>query len=76
MGGEREWVLMTAICCGGLAVAGMNLPSFIVAVVVYSFCIAVLRMIAKADPQMSKVYQRYLKYGRYYPARSRPFRTE
>jgi type IV secretion system protein TrbD len=31
---------------------------------------------AKSDPQMTKVYIRQLKYRGYYPARSRPYRTE
>jgi type IV secretion system protein VirB3 len=33
-------------------------------------------MMAKADPQMSKVYLRQLQYQAYYPARSRPFRVD
>jgi type IV secretory pathway TrbD component len=30
---------------------------------------------AKADPQMRRIYVRQLRYWRYYPARSRPTRT-
>jgi type IV secretory pathway TrbD component len=30
-------------------------------------------MMAKADPQISKVYLRQLRYPAYLPARSRPF---
>ena len=76
LGGERELVLTTALVAGGLAVSAMNLPAAIISAVVWLLCITGLRMMAKADPQMSRVYLRFLKYRRYYAARSRPFRTE
>ena len=76
MGGERELVLTTALVAGGLAVASMNVPAAIVSSVVWLLCITGLRMMAKADPQMSRVYLRFLKYSKYYAARSRPFRSE
>jgi type IV secretory pathway TrbD component len=76
LGGEREPVLMTAIIAGGLAVSGMITVSFLVGAAVWFACIPLLRWMAKADPQMTKVYLRQLRYRGYYPARSRPFRTE
>jgi type IV secretion system protein VirB3 len=76
LGGEREPALMTLIVAGGLAVAGMNTVSFLVGGALWFSAIPALRWMAKADPQMTKVYLRQLKYRGYYPARSRPFRTE
>lgn len=76
LGGERELALMTLIIAGGLAVSGMNLVSCAVGGIVWFCSIPAFRWMAKSDPQMSKVYIRQLKYRGYYPARSRPYRTE
>ena len=76
LGGERELALMTLIIAGGLAVSGMNLVSFVVGGILWFCSIPVFRWMAKSDPQMTKVYIRQLKYRGYYPARSRPYRTE
>jgi type IV secretory pathway TrbD component len=76
LSGEREPALMTLIVAGGLAISGMNTVSFLVGGALWFSAIAVLRWMAKADPQMTKVYLRQIKYRGYYPARSRPFRTE
>lgn len=76
LGGEREPALMTLIIAGGLAIAGMNTVSFLVGGALWFSAIPLLRWMAKADPQMAKVYLRQIKYRGYYPARSRPFRTE
>ena len=74
LGGEREPTLMMAIVAAGLAVSGQNLVTLTVAAVLWFGCIGIFRQIAKADPQMSRVYLRQLKYRGYYPARSRPYR--
>jgi type IV secretion system protein TrbD len=76
LGGERELVLITAIICGGVAVSGLNLVSAAIGVAVWLIAIALLRMMAKADPHMSKVYLRHLRFAAYYPPRSRPFRKD
>ncbi len=76
LGGEREPALMALIVAGGLAVAGMNTVSFLVAGTLWFSAIPVLRWMAKTDPQMTKVYLRHIRYRGYYPARSRPFRME
>jgi type IV secretory pathway TrbD component len=76
LGGEREPVLVTAIVAGGVAVSGMNTVSFLVGTVVWFGSIPLFRWMAKADPQMTKVYLRQLRYRGYYPARSRPWRRE
>lgn len=76
LGGERELVLFTAIVCAGLAVSSLNLVAGGVAFFVWVILIGLFRMMAKADPYMSKIYLRQLKFQGYYPARSRPFRKD
>ena len=65
---------MMAIVAAGLAVSGQNLVTLAVAAFLWFGCIGIFRQVAKADPQMSRVYMRQLKYRGYYPARSRPYR--
>jgi type IV secretion system protein VirB3 len=74
LGGEREPTLMMAIVAAGLAVSGQNLVAVIVAAMLWFGCIGLFRQMAKADPQMSRVYMRQIKYRGYYPPRSRPYR--
>jgi type IV secretory pathway TrbD component len=76
LGGELEPVLLTAILAGGVAVSGMNTVSFLVGVVLWFGSIPLFRWMAKADPRMTKVYLRQLRYRGYYPPRSRPWRRE
>ena len=72
-GGERELVLTSAILCSGVGVSGLNFVSAVIGFAVWVIIATFLRMMAKADPYMSKVYFRHLRYQHYYPARSRPF---
>ena len=74
LGGEREPTLMMAIVAAGLAVSGQNLVTLAVAGILWFGSIGIFRQVAKADPQMSQVYLRQLKYRGYYPPRSRPYR--
>jgi type IV secretion system protein VirB3 len=76
MGGERELVLSAGIICSGIAIAGANIPSFVVGVGLWTGSLWVFRRMAKADPQMSKVYLRSLRYRGYYRPRSTPFRKD
>ena len=71
-GGERELVLIAAIVCGGVAVSSLNFVSAAIGGAVWLVILMFLRMMAQADPNMSKVYLRHLRYRPYYPARSRP----
>ena len=73
MGGERELTLFAALLAGGLAITGQNLVALGIGALLWFGCIGVFRQMAKADPQMSLVYRRYIRFRGYYPARSRPF---
>jgi type IV secretion system protein VirB3 len=76
LGGERELVLFTALLAGGLALTAQNLVATLISGLVWFGVIGLLRRMAHADPRMSLVYARQLRYQRYYPARSRPFRRD
>lgn len=75
MGGERELMLFSMLVAGGLIVAAMNLVATVMGLAIWFICVQGLRRMAKADPVMSKVYMRQLKYGHYYGPFSRPFRV-
>ncbi len=75
MGGERELMLFSMLVAGGLIVSAMNLVATVFGLVIWFVCVQGLRRMAKADPAMSKVYMRQLKYGNYYRPYSRPFRV-
>lgn len=75
MGGERELTLFSMLVAGSLIVSAMNLVATLLGLVIWLVCIQGLRQMAKADPIMSKVYIRQLKYGHYYGPFSRPFRV-
>lgn len=75
MGGERELMLFSLLVAGGLIVSAMNFVATIIGLMIWFVCVQGLRKIAKADPAMSKVYIRQLKYRHYYGPFSRPFRV-
>ena len=70
LGGERELVLTTAIACAGVGVSSLTVFGAAASVFVWSLCIGLFRLMAKADPQLSRVYLRQLRHQPYYPARS------
>jgi type IV secretory pathway TrbD component len=74
LGGERELVLITAIICGGVAISALNFVAIAIGAGVWIIVIGLLRMMAKADPQMSRIYLRHIGYRAYYAPRSRPAR--
>ncbi len=71
LGGERELVMINAVVCAGLPASSLNLIATAIGLVLWVFLTGIFRMMAKADPYMSRVYLRQLNYGAYYPARSR-----
>ncbi len=74
-GGERELMLFSMLVAGGLTVSAMNLVATGIGAVIWGCCVYGLRRMAKADPQMSKVYQRQVRFAQYYAPFSRPWRT-
>lgn len=70
-GCERELLLATGLVVGVLVVVATNWVAAGVGAVVWLVGFGVLRAMGKADPVMSKVYLRHIRYRGYYPARSR-----
>lgn len=73
-GGEREPVLLSAFLLAGVACTSMTIVAAVVCGLLWAGIIAVLRWMAKVDPQLISKYLRSLKYRGYYPAFSRPYR--
>jgi type IV secretion system protein TrbD len=70
MGAERELVLITGITAA-VFVLSLQRPLFaLVGVILWLVGLAVLQRAAKADPEISRVYLRHLRYRPYYAAQS------
>ena len=72
-GCERELLLVTGLITLTLIVVAMNWIAAITGVVFWLVCVAGLRIMAKADPYMSKIYIRHIRYKVFYPAHATPF---
>lgn len=72
-GCERELLLLTGLLAAVLVFVAMNKVTAIAGGVIWLIVIALLRQIAKADPIMSKVYLRHIRYRAFYPSHSSPY---
>lgn len=72
-GCERELLLLTGLITLTLVVVALNWVAAITGIIIWTVVVAGLRVMAKTDPFMSKVYLRHIKYKSYYPAHSTPF---
>jgi type IV secretory pathway TrbD component len=70
LGGERELVLFSGLLAALIVLSGMNLFSFIGGAAFWTLAMAVLIRMGRADPQLSKVYQRHVRYKAHYPAKT------
>ena len=75
LGAERELVLMTGLITFTLIFISMSPIIILLGISFWMVLIAILRMMAKNDPLMSKVYLKHIKYKNYYPPKSTPFRN-
>jgi type IV secretion system protein VirB3 len=75
-GCERELLLITGLITLTLVVVAVNWIAAIFGVLFWFGMVICLRMMAKADPYMSKIYIRHIRYHAYYAAHSTPFTTE
>lgn len=74
-GGERELMLFSILVAGGIIIAAMNVVATVIGMGLWLVCVYGLRKMAKADPVMSKVYMRQLRFRDYYAPFSRPWRV-
>ena len=76
LGGERELVMFTALVCGGFVLSSQNGLASLIGISIWLVCIGFFRQMAKADPYMTRVYLRHIRYQSYYAPRSRPARLD
>ncbi len=76
LGGERELMLISALFSSVMIFIAMTWQTFLIGIALWLILSMLLRMMAKADPLMSKVYLRQLKYKNFYTAHSTPFYKE
>ena len=74
MGADRELVLITGLAVIILIFVVLTVYSALFGVAVWIVVVAVLRMMAKADPMMRRVYIRHIAYKSSYRATSTPWR--
>lgn len=73
-GADRELVLITGLCAVILIFVILTPMAAILGGTLWLVAIGALRMMAKADPQMRKIYLRHIKYRHYYPSTCTPWR--
>ena len=74
MGADRELVLITGLAAIILIFVVLTIYSALFGIAVWIVVVGVLRMMAKADPMMRKVYVRHISYKSTYKATTSPWR--
>lgn len=72
-GADRELILMVGVISFALIFTGATIITSIVGISLFFFCGALLRLMAKSDPLMRKVFIRQSKYKKFYYPQSTPF---
>lgn len=68
IGAERTLVQFAGLIAALIVLSGMSFFSLTCGVIFWSVCLWGLVRMGKADPQMSKIYQRHIMYKAFYPA--------
>lgn len=74
MGADRELVLLTALAAVILIFVVLTWYAALFGLAIWLIAVAALRMMAKADPLMRRVYVRHISYKAFYRATSSPWR--
>ena len=74
MGADRELVLVTGLASIILIFVVLTWVSALFGLAVWTVIVGLLRMMAKADPQMRRVYLRHITYRSHYRTTSSPWR--
>ena len=72
LGCERKLLVLSGLLTA-LIVISFNPITAVIGMLFWLIAIASLRKMAKADPLMSKIYLRHIKYQSYYPPHATPF---
>ncbi len=73
MGGEREWMMLSFVIAFIVIYAKPSVVNAILSAVIWLVLSTSLRMMAKKDPIMTKIYKRHLRYAKYYRAKPSAF---
>lgn len=74
MGADRELVLLTALAAIILIFVVLTWYAALSGIAIWLVAVAALRMMAKTDPLMRRVYLRHISYKASYHATSSPWR--
>lgn len=74
MGADRELVLLTALAAVILIFVVLTWYAVLFGIAIWLIAVGALRMMAKADPFMRRVYIRHISYETFYRATSSPWR--
>lgn len=74
MGADRELVLLTGLAAIILIFVVLTWYAALFGVAIWLLAVAALRMMAKADPLMRRVYMRHVSYRPYYRPTTTPWR--
>lgn len=73
-GADRELVLLTGLAAIILIFVMLTPVSAVLGLGIWILLVGLLRMMAKADPQMRRVYLRHIRYAPVYRPTSTPWR--
>ncbi|MGC4409998.1 conjugal transfer protein TrbD (plasmid) [Rhizobium rosettiformans] len=73
MGGDRELVLLTGLVCVILVFVVITITAAILGAFAWIVMVSVLRLMARKDPMMRRIYLRHIRYRPVYRATSTPF---
>jgi type IV secretion system protein VirB3 len=68
-------MLTSTLVAGGIIASTLNGVGTLIGASIWLVCVWGLQRMAKADPQLSRVYLRQLSYREYYGAHSHPARV-
>lgn len=74
MGADRELVLLAGLGAAILIFVVLTPYSTFFGVVAWTVVVGALRMMARSDPMMRRIYLRHISYSHYYRATSTPWR--
>jgi type IV secretion system protein VirB3 len=74
LGADRELVLLTGLAAAILIFVVLTWYAALLGIAIWIVVVATLRMMAKADPMMRRVYARHIGYRAAYRPTSTPWR--
>lgn len=75
LGGDRELVMVTGLMSTVMILIAQDIIAALLGIALWFCAVFVFRKMAVHDPLLRKKYIRHLRYRKYYPARSTPFRV-